>query len=98
MKRFYREVTGVPPWWPRVDNNNRVGGARKLWRFRLGPDGGVVAGSRTSVYDWLDGRGPDGVTMDSLGRLFVTGGLNRSNPPYESAERFKGSVYVLSVI
>ena len=30
--------------------------------------------------------------------LFVTGGLNRSNPPYESAERFKGSVYVLSVI
>ena len=78
------------------NNNNRVGGARKLWRFRLGPDGGVVAGSRALVYDWLDGRGPDGVKMDSLGRLFVAGGLNRSNPPYESADRFKGGVYVLS--
>lgn len=78
------------------NNNNKVGGARKLWRFRLQPDGSVVASSRKLVYDWMDGRGPDGVKMDSRGRLFVAGGLNKPNPPYETADRIKAGVYVLS--
>jgi gluconolactonase len=77
------------------NNNNRVGGARKLWRFRLRPDGAVDTASRELVFDWQDGRGPDGVKMDSEGRLFVAAGLNRPHPPYETAEKFKGGIYIL---
>ena len=33
--------------------------------------------------------------MDREGRLFVAGGLNRTNLPHET-NRFKGGVYVLS--
>ncbi|MBM3783886.1 MAG: SMP-30/gluconolactonase/LRE family protein [Acidobacteria bacterium] len=78
------------------NNNNKIGGARKLWRFSLRADGGVVASSRKLIYDWKDGRGPDGVKMDMEGRLFVAGGLNKSHLPYETADRFKGGIYVLS--
>ena len=78
------------------NNNNAVGGARKLWRFRLRPNGSVDPPSRTLVFDWKDGRGPDGMEMDQAGRLYVAAGLNRPNPPFETAEKFKGGVYVLS--
>ncbi len=78
------------------NNNNKVGGERKLWRFALRADGSVDVASRKLLFDWLDGRGPDGVKMDSLGRLFVAAGLNQAHPPFESAERFKGGIYVLS--
>lgn len=78
------------------NNNNKMGGARKLWRFPLRPDGTVDTAARKLIFDWLDGRGPDGVKMDSKGRLFVAGGLNRPHPPYETAEKFKGGVYILS--
>lgn len=78
------------------NNNNTVGGARKLWRFTLQqPAGTVQPGSRKLIYDWQDGRGPDGVKMDNAGRLFVAGGLNKPHPPTET-DRMKGGVYVLS--
>lgn len=78
------------------NNNNAVGGARKLWRFNLRSDGTVDPASRKLIYDWQDGRGPDGLEMDQAGRLYVAGGLNQPNPPFESAEKFKGGVYILS--
>jgi gluconolactonase len=78
------------------NNNNTVGGARKLWRFRLKPDGTVDIASRRLIFDWKTARGPDGIKMDRKGRLFVAGGLNKPNPPFESADEFKGGVYVLS--
>jgi gluconolactonase len=78
------------------NNNNTKGGARKLFRFRLRADGSIDAGSRKLIFDWEDGRGPDGVKMDTLGRLYVAGGLNKPHPPYETAEKFKGGVYILS--
>lgn len=78
------------------NNNNTIGGARKLWRFDLNPDGTVEPGSRILIFDWETGRGPDGIKMDQQGRLFVAAGLNRPNPPFESAEKFKGGIYVLS--
>ncbi len=79
-----------------ADNNNTVGGARRLWRFPLAGDGSVDAAGRELVFDWRDGRGPDGLEMDREGRLFVAGGRNVGRPPHESADRFKGGVYVLS--
>jgi gluconolactonase len=78
------------------NNNNNVGAARKLWRFRLTPEGAVDPASRTLIFDWEQGRGPDGLEMDEQGRLYVAGGLNEPNPPYETADRFKGGVYILS--
>src|SRR5437763_358713 len=43
------------------NNNDAAGGARKLWRFGLRGDGSVDLASRTLMYDWGTGRGPDGL-------------------------------------
>jgi len=79
-----------------ADNNNSEGGVRKLWRFDLGPDGEVDPKSRRLVFDWKTSRGPDGLKMDTLNRLYVAAGLNRDNLPNETAMPYKGGVYVLS--
>lgn len=78
------------------NNNNTVGGARKLWRFDLRKDGTVDPASRKLLYDWGQGRGPDGLKQDQKGRLYVAGGLNKSNPPFEPDGNKKGGIYVLS--
>jgi gluconolactonase len=78
------------------NNNNNVGAARKLWRFGLQPDGTIEPGSRKLIFDWHTGRGPDGVKIDKDGRLYVAAGLNRPNPPFETADKFKGGVYIIS--
>lgn len=78
-----------------ADNNNDLGGARKLWRFDLKPDGTVDPKSRKLLHDWGKGRGPDGLKQDALGRLYVAGGLNKPNPPAEPAADVIGGVYVI---
>jgi gluconolactonase len=78
------------------NNNNHVGGARKLWRFDLRQDGSVDPASRKLLYDWGTGRGPDGVKHDQKGRLYVAAGLNKPNPPFEPAQDKKGGIYVFS--
>lgn len=77
------------------NNNNTVGGARKLWRFDLRKDGSVDLASRKLIYDWGSGRGPDGLEMDENGRLFVAGGRTQAAPPAETADPL-GGVFVLS--
>jgi gluconolactonase len=78
------------------NNNNNVGGARKLLRFELKADGAIEPASRKVIFDWETGRGPDGLKMDRNGVLYVAGGLNIASPPFETADKFKGGVYVLS--
>ena len=78
------------------NNNNTKGGARKLWRFDLRKDGTVALDSRKLLYDWGEGRGPDGVKQDQRGRLYVAAGLNKPNPPFEPDPERKGGIYVLS--
>lgn len=78
------------------NNNNTVGGARKLWRFDLKEDGTVNTASKKLLFDWGKGRGPDGVKQDEKGRLYVAAGLNKPNPPFETAEDRKGGIYVIS--
>jgi gluconolactonase len=77
------------------NNNDAVGGARKLWRFDLRKDGTVDLASKKLLYDWSKGRGPDGVKQDLKGRLYVAGGLNKPNPPTEPATDVKGGLYVI---
>jgi len=78
------------------NNNNTVGGARKLWRFDLKADGTVDFASQKLIYDWKGTRGPDGMKLDAFGRLFVAAGLNRQNPPYETQDNPTAGVYVFS--
>jgi|SRR5579859_1068216 len=78
------------------NNNNNLGAARLLSRFVLRADGTIDPKSRKVIFDWHDGRGPDGVKADREGRLYVAAGLNQPHPPYESAAKFKGGVYILS--
>jgi gluconolactonase len=78
-----------------ADNNNDTGGARKLWRFDLKPDGTPDVANKKLLYDWGKGRGPDGVKQDAAGRLYVAGGLNKPNPPAEPAADVKGGIYVI---
>jgi gluconolactonase len=78
------------------NNNDTVGGARKLWRFELREDGEVEVASQTLIFDWETTRGPDGMKLDREGRLFVAAGLNRPQPPAESAEVPTAGIYVLT--
>lgn len=78
------------------NNNDTAGGARKLWRLDLKADGSVDHASRKLIHDWGTTRGPDGMKLDALGRLFVAGGLNKPNPPFETADKPTAGVYVFS--
>jgi gluconolactonase len=78
------------------NNNNDVGGARKLWRFHLQPDGQPDLATQTLIHDWKTTRGPDGMKFDVEGRLYVAAGLNQPNLPAETAEQPTAGVYVFS--
>ena len=79
------------------NNNDTLGGARKLWRFDLKSDGTVDTKSARVLFDWGQGRGPDGVKQDVKGNLYVAGGLNRSNPPYEPDASVRAGIYVIDL-
>lgn len=76
------------------NNNNTHGGSRKLLRYELNAEGQVKTGTRKVLFDWKDGRGPDGIKMDTLGRIYVSGGTNKATD-FETT-RFKAGCYILS--
>lgn len=77
------------------NNNDTIGGARKLWRFDLKADGTVDVSSQKLVYDWKSTRGPDGMKLDVAGRLYVAAGLNKANR-FETADPPTAGIYVFS--
>jgi gluconolactonase len=78
------------------NNNNTVGGARKVWRFDLRSDGTVDPATQKLIHDWKTTRGPDGIKLDAKGRLFVAAGINKPNPPFETADQPTAGIYVFS--
>lgn len=76
------------------NNNNTHGGSRKLLRYTLDKNGDVKPGSRKVLFDWKNGRGPDGMKMDSAGRIYVAAGTNQLTE-FETT-RFKAGCYILS--
>lgn len=78
------------------NNNNNRGGARKLWRFNLNADGSTDPATQTLIYDWGSTRGPDGLKLDTAGRLYVAAGRNRPKLPYETADPPTAGIYVFS--
>ena len=84
-------------WLYVADNNNDVkNGARKLWRFPRTPDGAINTKQQELIYDWKQGRGPDGLKEDIAGNLYVAGGLNKPNLPFEPDADIKGGIYVIN--
>lgn len=80
-----------------ADNNNSApGAARRLFRFDLKPDGTVDFASQKLIHDWKSTRGPDGMKLDTKGRLYVAAGLNKPNPPVETQDKPTAGVYVFS--
>ena len=75
-----------------------VGGARKLWRFNLKPNGSIDAATQTLIYDWGSTRGPDGLKLDTTGRLYVAAGRNRAKLPCETADPPTAGIYVFSPV
>ncbi len=78
------------------NNNDRAGNNRKLWRFDLLKKGNVDLDSRKLLFDWGTDRGPDGMAIDSEGRLYVTAGFNRPNPPAQTSKVYKTGIYVIT--
>ena len=76
------------------NNNNTHGGSRKLLRYTLDKNGDVKSGTRKVIFDWKDGRGPDGMKMDREGRIYVAAGTNQATE-FETT-RFKAGCYILS--
>jgi gluconolactonase len=76
------------------NNNNTHGGSRKLLRYTLDSNSDVKPGTRKVIFDWKDGRGPDGMKMDAAGRIYVAAGTNKPSE-YETT-RFKAGCYILS--
>ncbi len=77
-----------------ADNNNSThGGSRRLLRYKLDHNGDITSPPKT-IFDWKDGRGPDGMKMDSAGRIYVAAGTNKATE-FEST-RFKAGCYILS--
>jgi gluconolactonase len=48
------------------------------------------------IFDWKTSRGPDGIKIDQQNRLYVAAGLTKPNPPFETAEPYRGGIYILS--
>lgn len=76
------------------NNNNTHGGSRKLIRYALDVNGEVKHGTRKVLFDWKEGRGPDGMKMDAQGRIYVAAGTNQVTE-FETT-RFKAGCYILS--
>lgn len=76
------------------NHNNSHGGSRKLLRYELDDQGHVKHGTRKVLFDWKNGRGPDGMKLDAQGRIYVAAGTNAVTE-YETT-RFKAGCYILS--
>jgi len=79
-----------------INANDEHGSERAVYRYDLKQDGTVDAASQLKLFEWGKDRGPDGMTIDLEGRLYVTAGLNYPAPPHETAGEFRAGVYVIS--
>ena len=82
---------------PMAEANNMVAIAASLSHvLGLKADGTVDFRSRKLIHDWKSTRGPDGMKLDAAGRLYVAAGLNKPQPPFETADPPTAGIYVFS--
>lgn len=75
-----------------VDNDNTPGGTRKIYAYALRPDGSTAG--RRVFHDFGTGRGGDGMCLDELGNVYITGGINVPNPAEDGS--FPAGVYIFA--
>jgi len=78
-----------------TDNDIRKNGNRKLWRFALTEEGKLVANSKTLMFDWETEGGPDGLAIDTEGRIYVAAGFKLADDTH-TADKYKPGIYVIS--
>ncbi len=78
------------------DGPRGLGGNRKLWRFDLNADGTIQPDSRKLLFDWGSDRGPDGLALDTAGRIYAAAGFNFPALPIETAIQHKAGIYVIA--
>jgi gluconolactonase len=76
-----------------ADSNTEPGGNRKIWAFELSPEG--MPDQQRLVYDFGQGRGGDGMRLDSRGNLWVAAGILTQRWPGETTEVPPG-IYIIS--
>jgi gluconolactonase len=76
-----------------ADSNDVTGGNRKIFAFDVSEQG-MLSKQRT-VFDFLQGRGGDGIRTDMQGNLWVAAGIRNPRPPGETTDVPQG-VYVIS--
>ena len=76
------------------NNNSHRGASRKVWRFAMASDGRVDPAARSLLHDFGEGRGGDGLALDTDGRLYVAAGINVANDRETAAVR--AGIYVIA--
>ena len=76
-----------------ADSNDSPGGNRKILALDIS-DKGELSNRRT-VFDFVQGRGGDGIRVDVNGNLWVAAGISNPRPPGEVTDVPQG-VYVIS--
>lgn len=76
-----------------ADSNDATGGHRLILAFDVS-EHGELSNQRT-IFDFLQGRGGDGLRTDMHGNLWVAAGIRMPRPPGESTDVPQG-VYVIS--
>ena len=76
-----------------IDSCPTLGGNRKVWHFDLDDLGNPS--NQTLVYDFGEGRGGDGMRLDSEGNIYVAAGIMNPRGEHETREVPPG-IYVIS--
>jgi gluconolactonase len=76
-----------------ADSNDSVGGNRKIWAFDVSSSGELS--NRRVIYDFLQGRGADGLRVDIEGNVWAAAGIQKPRPPGEVTDIPPG-IYVVS--
>ncbi len=76
-----------------ADSNDSIGGNRKIWAFDVSSSGELS--NRRLIYDFLQGRGADGLRVDMQGNVWAAAGIQAPRPPGETTDIPPG-IYVFS--
>lgn len=79
-----------------AENDGQIAdGPRKIWRFDISSNGDLYKETKKLIYDFGSERGPDGMTIDVRGNLYVAAGLN-TPLKNRTNKKYKAGIYVIS--
>jgi gluconolactonase len=78
-----------------VEANGAKGGTRQVSVWDLAPDGTVNPATKKLHYNFAPGRSGDGMSIDTLGNLWVSAGMNQLRGSDETLAN-KTGIYVIS--